>query len=390
MGTPPENKMLPLFYQQFLHQRLGQDKAIFLQILLSTLQTQHQVCLERLAVALPLPITTESRRKALQRFLLWKPVCLGYLWLPLLAQIIERYAENPNCLVLAIDRTNWWKYNLLMVSLIWNKRALPVFWRLLKHDGCSSVTERKSVLLPVFKFFRTQQLIVLGDREFGGVKFAQWLSSQKVLYCLRLKESVLMQQCAQQPWQALSEIALKPGQCVWYEGVCLVKHQGISGANVAGKRGFKPESKEPYHEPWWLLTNLASAKEAIERYACRWGIEEMFRDCKSGGYNLEKLRMHSDRFHRLLIVLAIAMSVAVVQGIELTRRGVQRYVTRRSQEARSVKRQSTFRVGINKEVWLSGLEHCQELMESLIDLRRKWLKQYQQGQRARKLLLCSS
>ncbi|BAC90071.1 transposase [Gloeobacter violaceus] len=184
MGKPPINQMLPPFYQQFLQQQLGLDKAVFLHILLHTLQTQQNLCLERLANALPLPITVDSRRKAVQRFLLLPSLCLWHLWLPLLAQIIEHFAVQPQRLVLAIDRTNWWKYNLLMVSLVWDRRALPVFWRLLNHAGNSSLPERRSVLLPVLKYFHHKQIIVLGDREFGSVGFANWLQSQKVSYCL--------------------------------------------------------------------------------------------------------------------------------------------------------------------------------------------------------------
>ncbi|MEG4006368.1 hypothetical protein QUA41_11795 [Microcoleus sp. Pol11C1] len=39
--------------------------------------------------------------------------------------------------------------------------------------------------------------------------------------------------------------------------------------------------------PWYILTNQGSLIVAIQAYKRRMGIEEMFRDCKSGGYNLE-------------------------------------------------------------------------------------------------------
>jgi len=39
-------------------------------------------------------------------------------------------------------------------------------------------------------------------------------------------------------------------------------------------------------EVWFILTNLGSAA-AINAYKQRIGIEEMFLDCKKGGYNLE-------------------------------------------------------------------------------------------------------
>jgi hypothetical protein len=37
-------------------------------------------------------------------------------------------------------------------------------------------------------------------------------------------------------------------------------------------------------EKWY---NLGTLPEAIAAYKQRMGIEEMFRDCKTGGYNLE-------------------------------------------------------------------------------------------------------
>ena len=40
-------------------------------------------------------------------------------------------------------------------------------------------------------------------------------------------------------------------------------------------------------EPWYLLTNIESLEEVIKIYRSRMGIEAMFKDCQTGGYNLE-------------------------------------------------------------------------------------------------------
>ena len=40
-------------------------------------------------------------------------------------------------------------------------------------------------------------------------------------------------------------------------------------------------------EVWYILTNLNSLDAALKVYKARSGIEAMFKDCKSGGYNLE-------------------------------------------------------------------------------------------------------
>ena len=36
---------------------------------------------------------------------------------------------------------------------------------------------------------------------------------------------------------------------------------------------------------WYLLTNVGSLKQSIDTFKCRSGIEAMFKDCKTGGYN---------------------------------------------------------------------------------------------------------
>ena len=40
-------------------------------------------------------------------------------------------------------------------------------------------------------------------------------------------------------------------------------------------------------EPWYLLTNIENLDEVIKIYRSRMSIEAMFKDCKTGGYNLE-------------------------------------------------------------------------------------------------------
>jgi len=36
---------------------------------------------------------------------------------------------------------------------------------------------------------------------------------------------------------------------------------------------------------WYLLTNLGDLKQSVDTFKCRSGIEAMFKDCKTGGYN---------------------------------------------------------------------------------------------------------
>ena len=61
-------------------------------------------------------------------------------------------------------------------------------------------------------------------------------------------------------------------------------------------------------------------------YKKRFGIEEMFRDFKSGGYNLEETNVSGNRLISLLLVIAFAYSSATFRGQRIKSKGVQKYV----------------------------------------------------------------
>jgi hypothetical protein len=61
------------------------------------------VRLERLARVFPYPITTESRRRKLQRFLDLPQLTITYLWFPLISYWLTTYCQAEQKLSLVID-----------------------------------------------------------------------------------------------------------------------------------------------------------------------------------------------------------------------------------------------------------------------------------------------
>ena len=118
-------------------------------MLIWLLQNQKQVRIERLAATLPLPIQQNSRRRHLQRFLKLNALSVLLLWFPIIEEIINQHFKVGSQLIIAMDRTQWKENNVLMVSVIYQKRALPIFWVLLGKDGSSNLAEQQKVLRPV-------------------------------------------------------------------------------------------------------------------------------------------------------------------------------------------------------------------------------------------------
>jgi len=104
--------MLPKFYQTHLQKQLTPAQFILLTIFLGLIQSEKQVRLERLVRVFPYPITTESRRRKLQRFLDLPQLTIALLWHPSIAYWLTTYCSLGQTLSIAIDRTQWGCINL--------------------------------------------------------------------------------------------------------------------------------------------------------------------------------------------------------------------------------------------------------------------------------------
>ena len=138
---------------------------------------------------------------------------------------------------------------------------------------------------------------------------------------------------------------------------------------------------------WYLLTNLGDLKQSIDTFKCRSGIEAMFKDCKTGGYNLEKSHANNQRLNSLILLIAIAYSCALLQGQKIKRMGIQKYVGRLTEYRRSIRRHSSFWIGLYGQCWVVGIEFCQDIIIELMRIRRNKLPFFQRGMRAMSLIL---
>jgi hypothetical protein len=376
--------MLPLFYHEILEKYLTPAQLLTLQMLVWLLQSQKQVRIERLAATLQLPILQSSRRRHIQRFLQIKALSILVLWFPIVKQVISRQLKAGSQLIIALDRTKWKEYNVLMVSAIYQKRAFPIFWTLLDKQGASNLAQQQQVLRPVIRLLKKYKLVIIGDREFHSIELAQWLHSQHLSFVIRQKGNRTFRE-RRQPFQALNTIPVQPGSHLFYPQINLTQTKGFSRFNLvaSGQRKYKGKQED---EPGYLLTNLPDLKNAIKIYSQRYGIEAMFKDCKTGGYNLEGCQASPDRLIALMIVIALAMTSAWLQGKRTRLQRQEKYVCRPQETGRTRRRHSNFWIGLYGENWLIAFDYCQEWVESMIGLVRNKKSFYHRGLRAIKLI----
>lgn len=369
--------MLPQFYLPHLQKYLSATQLITLKLLVWLLQSHKQVKIERLAATLPLPIQQNSRRRHIQRFLNLTRLSVVLVWFPLIKEIITQRIPKGKQLIIALDRTAWQNNNILMASAIYQKRAFPIFWILLSKKGASDLREQQVVLRPVIKLFKTHQIVIVGDREFHSVDLAQWIDRQGVKFVLRQKKDTSFR-LGRRKFNPLSSLQVAPGQREFHSEINITQKKGFGRFNLAvyWRRKYKNKSEK---SPWYLLTNLKDLATTVRAYKQRWGIESMFKDCKTGGYNLESSQASQDKLVRLILLIAIAMTAAWLQGEQISNLGKSSYICRPKETERTRKRHTKFWVGLYGHNWIVAFHECQEWVEELVSSVRNKRSFYQRG-----------
>ena len=83
----------------------------------------------------------------------------------------------------------------------------------------------------------------------------------------------------------------------------------------------------PVEEPWYLISNAEPSLDRVWSYAQRFCCEQLFRDQKSGVFQLASSGLRNpQRIDRLLLVVAIAVLACSLQGYALSLAGLRRQV----------------------------------------------------------------
>lgn len=162
-----------------------------------------------------------------------------------------------------------------------------------------------------------------------------------------------------------------------------VKGFGQAAIAIYWKRKYRGKRED---EPWDLLTNLPCLSEAVKAYKKRAGIEAMFKDCKSGGYNLEGSRASTDRLTRLVLLIAIAYTFSTFKGQSILGKGQQEYIGRLRKIKQTLTKNSNFWIGLSGDVWIISQPFLEDWVGKLMRLSPNKLPFYQRGLRAMKLI----
>jgi hypothetical protein len=164
-------------------------------------------------------------------------------------------------------------HQLLMVSLAYRHRAIPIAWSWVKQvRGHSSGRHQLALLQYVNGLLPKKSAVFLvGDSEFGSILVLRQLEQWRWFYVLRQKARTCIWDEAHINWRKLGSYVQKEGQSVWLPNIYLTKNE-IYPVSVL------IHWADGETEPWCLATNLPDRSLTLRYYKRRIDISRVCRD----------------------------------------------------------------------------------------------------------------
>jgi hypothetical protein len=245
----------------------------------------------------------------------YEPVARG-----LLAQ-----ANRAGRLVLIMDCTKvGFSAQLVMVSLAYQGRALPLIWTWLPYPRGHSLTATQVARLSKLRQWLPEQAQVafVGDSEFGRCRLQEELNFEGWSYVLRQSSQNGVWRTQDAGFLRLDQIELRGQGVQWFPNTLLTQENSLP-TNILGYWAAGQDT------PWWLATNLTSPEQVLALDPYRMGTEEMFGDMKGNGFDLEATQLHDNqKLNRLTLAVCLLYVRLVALGVELTKLGRARELDR--------------------------------------------------------------
>jgi hypothetical protein len=180
-----------------------------------------------------------------------------------------------------------------------------------KKQGSTDHIDRIDLIEYFIKCFGKEKIeCVIGDAEFIGKNWINWLKNEKIEYvmCLRSSQNIANSRGTSTKGIDLFR-DLKPGTLMNLGERKINKKKSYYAYIV----GIRTKSGELI-----IIACSAAIKDGSAIYKLRWGIETMFRSLKTGGFNLEDTHIvDPDRLETLLAIVAISHTISSKIGVIL-------------------------------------------------------------------------
>jgi len=282
----------------------------------------------RIARAMPLNTTAVAKEQRLRRFLDNNRITQTDHSHPLVQQALHGLKSQRVQLIL--DRVllrN--QHNILVISVGFRRRSIPLGWRALPHRGSRGVTDHQELIQAAVALLPAGvRISVHGDSEFRSQALFQWSRDQGYDAMLGIDGrtwvydspdpaatgQALVQRVTPLPDQTTRgrKQAHRPSPVTYMSQVYVVQDVRNGPVNIIAWWERDPDGKIVLHA---VMTNLPATARTKAYGTRRMWIETVFRDWQRGGFHLDQCGIPTtDRLVRRLPGVGHCLCVAGEPG----------------------------------------------------------------------------
>ncbi len=286
-----------------------QGQLVTLAMMISGIVLSRHAQLSRISAEIPVAAKDKSTEMRLRRWVKDEAIETEVVYMPFAVQILEVVANQP--LILVMDGSQAGRgCMVLMVGVLYKKRALPIAWVVYKGKKGHTTAQRHIEVLKKVKAILPQgsEVVLLGDAEYDTTEMLLWMEENTNWhYVLRTSPQIYVQEGGNS--QPIGSYSLLQGQIFHRNQVGFTQDAKVT-LNLIGWWGRR------YQEPIFMVTNVQSTFQACRFYQRRFQIETFFSDQKSRGFNIHKSHLSDPaRLGRLLIAACLAYIWMICQGL---------------------------------------------------------------------------
>ncbi|MEO7838257.1 MAG: IS4 family transposase [Anaerolineales bacterium] len=287
-----------------------QGQVVTLAMMVSGIVMSRNAQLSAMSSEIPTGTKEKSIEMRLRRWVK-DDIDVEAVYMPFARQILEVLSHLP--LVLVMDGSQAGRgCMVLMVGVLYQKRALPIAWLVYKgKKGHASAERHIQALEKVLALVpQGSEVVLLGDAEYDTTEMISWVEKNTTWqYVLRTSPQIYVQ--TEQEHQPIRDYPLEQGKVLHLHNVGFTQTSTLM-LNAIGWWASR------YEEPIFLVTNMDNPYQTCRYYRRRFRIETFFSDQKSRGFHIHKSHLADPaRLSRLLIAACLAYIWMICQGLQV-------------------------------------------------------------------------
>jgi hypothetical protein len=287
--------------------------------------TAQSAQMAAIARAMPLDTTQMAKEQRIRRLLDNERITLGTHYQPIARSALSGLkGQRVNVLIDRVLLRD--HHNILVISVGFRRRSIPLAWKALEHRGASGFEDQVALLENALSLLpEGVRVTVHADSEFRTMNLFNWIRAQGHNAMLGITGATYVYDQAgeQVSGSSLEERVGTRTDVVRLSQVYLT-HQQQGPVNVLAWWDKDDDGKPLIRA---VMTNLPADGFTYRLGKRRMWIETVFRDWQSGGFHLDKSGLKErERFARLLLLVVIAYIWLLSIGRWVVKKGYRRLI----------------------------------------------------------------